>query len=334
MPPLRCRCAPVAAADLPSSAVSYATDAGETLAVRGAYHGDPIAADHLPPDLAKAVVAIEDRRFYEHYGIDPRGIVRAAFNNLTGSETEGGSTITQQLARLRYLSSDRTLRRKVQEAMIALWLEARLGKNEILAGYLNSVYFGAGAVGADAASRRYFGKPVGEIDLAQSAMLAGLIRAPSAAGAEPQSESRAAPRARRAPGDARRAARSTRPSSKRRAPSRSASRSRPRPEPNQNYFLDTADAEVKRLIGNPPLDLAVTTTIDPRLQDGGRAGGQVLARTRRGSAATSARPRWSRWRRTARSSRWSAAATSCRASSTAQPRRIASPARCSRSSFI
>ena len=137
----------------------YATDTGEKFAVRGAYRGDPIEADDLPPYLAKAAVAIEDRRFYEHGGIDLRGIARAAFNNVIGSEVEGGSTITQQFARLRYLSPERSLRRKVQEAMIAVWLETRLSKDEILARYLNSAYFGAGAVGADAASRRYFGKP-------------------------------------------------------------------------------------------------------------------------------------------------------------------------------
>ena len=204
MPPSRCRAPRSPSADLPSSATIYATDSGDKFAVRGAYRGDPIAADNLPPYLAEAVVAIEDRRFYEHYGIDPRGIARAAFNNLTGSETEGGSTITQQLARLRYLSSERTLRRKMQEAMLALWLEARLGKNEILAQYLNSVYFGAGAVGADAAARRYFGKPVRDIDLAQSAMLAGLIRAPSALAPSRNLKAARAPRARRAQGDVRR----------------------------------------------------------------------------------------------------------------------------------
>src|SRR5207237_5751519 len=92
---------------------------------------------------------------------------------------EGGSTITQQLARLTYLSPERSLRRKVQEIMLALWLEQRLSKEEILARYLNAVYFGAGAYGADAAAKRYFGKKAAELDLAQSAMLAGLIRAPS-----------------------------------------------------------------------------------------------------------------------------------------------------------
>ena len=256
---------PATAADLPPSAVVYATTAGQPFAVRGAYHGDPIEADDLPPYLAKAVVAIEDRRFYEHGGIDLRGIARAAFNNVSGSEVEGGSTITQQFARIRYLSLERSLRRKVQEAIIAVWLETRLSKNEILARYLNSVYFGAGAVGADAAARRYFGKPVKELDLAQSAMLAGLIRAPSALA--PSRNLKAAERR------ARVVLRAMLDSGAIDRTQYDAARAEPvalvvapEPEPGQNYFLDAADAEVKRLVGEPPLDLTVTTTIDPRLQ--------------------------------------------------------------------
>src|SRR5438034_2836388 len=166
--------------ETPPPAVLYATSAGQPLAARGVYRGEKLAADHLPPDLVHAVVAIEDRRFFGHHGVDLRGIVRAGWHNLRGGgAVEGGSTITQQLARLSYLSPERALRRKVQEAMIALWLDARLSKNEILARYLNTVYFGAGAFGADAAAKRYFGKKAGELDLAQSAMLAGLVRAPS-----------------------------------------------------------------------------------------------------------------------------------------------------------
>ena len=194
---------PATAADLPSSAVIYATTAGEPFAVRGVYHGDPIEADDLPSYLAKAVVAIEDRRFYEHGGIDLRGIARAAFNNVSGSEVEGGSTITQQFARIRYLSLERSLRRKVQEAMIAVWLETRLSKDEILARYLNSVYFGAGAVGADAAARRYFGKPVQGTGPGPIRDAGRADPRPVGAGAEPQSESRGAPGAGCAPGDAR-----------------------------------------------------------------------------------------------------------------------------------
>jgi penicillin-binding protein 1A len=229
---------PAASADLTSSAVIYATDVGEKFAVR---------------------------RFYEHAGIDPRGIARAAFRNIIGSDTEGGSTITQQLARLRYLSPERSLRRKAQEAMLALWLEARLSKDEILAEYLNSVYFGAGAVGADAAARRYFGKSVHEIDLAQSAMLAGLIRAPSALAPSrnPQAAQRRAQVVLTAMYDSGMIDRAQFDSA-RTEPVRLAVA--PDPEPNQNYFIDAADAEVKRLVGEPPLDLTVTTTLDPRLQ--------------------------------------------------------------------
>src|SRR4029077_8237023 len=161
------------------AAILYATSTGQPLAARGVYRGEKLAADHLPPDLARAVVAIEHRRFLSHYGVDPRGIVRAAWHNLFGGGTmEGGSTITQQLARLVYLSPERNLRRKVQEAMIALWLESRLSKDEILARYLNAVYFGAGAYGADAAAKRYFNKKASELDLAPSRRLAGLIPPP------------------------------------------------------------------------------------------------------------------------------------------------------------
>src|SRR5712691_5357664 len=167
-------------AELPPAALLYTAGTGVPFAARGVYRGEKIAADHLPADLARAVVAIEDRRFYRHDGVDPRGIMRAAWHDLwSRGRVEGASTITQQLARLTYLSPERSLRRKVQEIMVAVWLEARLSKEEILARYLNSVYFGAGAFGADAAAKRYFGKKASEIDLAQSAMLAGLVRAPS-----------------------------------------------------------------------------------------------------------------------------------------------------------
>ena len=136
-------------------------------------------ADDLPVELARAVVAIEDRRFYEHGGIDLRGMARAAWRNVASDRREGGSTITQQLARMLYLSPERTIKRKVQEAMLALWLEHHLTKEEILVRYLNTAYFGAGVYGVDAAAKRYFGKSAKELSLSESAMLAGLVRAPS-----------------------------------------------------------------------------------------------------------------------------------------------------------
>ena len=167
-------------AEATQSALVLEADNGETFATRGVFKGDKLTAADLPPHLAQAIVAIEDRRFYQHRGVDLRGLARAVFRNAqAGGTREGGSTITQQLARLMFLSQERTLKRKVQEAMLALWLESQLSKDEILVRYLNTAFFGAGAYGADAAAKRYFGKRAKELSLGEAAMLAGLVRAPS-----------------------------------------------------------------------------------------------------------------------------------------------------------
>ncbi|WP_184459468.1 PBP1A family penicillin-binding protein [Rhizobium aethiopicum] len=153
---------------------------GAPLVRQGPYQGPYARYDQFPPHLIDAVLSIEDRRFMDHFGVDPRGIGRAFLRNLeAGSVVEGGSTITQQLIKLQYLDSDRTIKRKIQELVIALWLEWKLGKHEILTRYLNSVYLGAGATGMPAAARIYFNKDIGALDLPESAMLAGLLRAPS-----------------------------------------------------------------------------------------------------------------------------------------------------------
>ncbi|WP_209886533.1 PBP1A family penicillin-binding protein [Rhizobium leguminosarum] len=153
---------------------------GAPLVRQGPYQGPYARYDQFPPHLIDAVLSIEDRRFMGHFGIDPRGIARALLRNLeAGSVVEGGSTITQQLIKLQYLDSDRTIKRKIQEVVIAFWLEWKLGKAEILTRYLNSVYLGAGATGMPAAARIYFNKDVGALNLRESAMLAGLLRAPS-----------------------------------------------------------------------------------------------------------------------------------------------------------
>ena len=248
------------------AATLFETAAGQRFAARGIYRGETLGADQVPPDLAQAVVAIEDRRFFSHYGIDPRGILRAAWHNLWGSAgVEGGSTITQQLARLTYLSPERTVRRKVQEAMLAFWLESRLGKKEILAGYLNRVFFGAGAYGVDAAAKRYFGKNTGALTLAESAMLAGLIRAPSQLAPKRNIEA-----ARRRADTVLAAMLELGFIDKERLAQAQAHPATlaipPEPLPGQNYFVDAADAEIHRLMGSPPVDLTVRTTLDPRLQ--------------------------------------------------------------------
>lgn len=153
---------------------------GEVFAYRGVHQGETQSFDTLPGDFVNAVLAIEDRRFFSHAGIDWRGIARAIWTNArAGDIREGGSTLTQQYVKLAYLTRDRSLRRKVQEAILAFWLESRLDKREIFRRYVNIAYFGAGAYGVDAAARRYFGKAAGGLTLAESAMLAGLLRAPS-----------------------------------------------------------------------------------------------------------------------------------------------------------
>lgn len=153
---------------------------GAPLVRQGPYQGPYAQYDQFPPRLIEAVLSIEDRRFMDHFGVDPRGIGRAFLRNLeAGSVVEGGSTITQQLIKLQYLDSDRTIKRKIQEVVIAVWLEWKLGKRQILTRYLNSVYLGAGATGMPAAARIYFNKDIGALNLPESAMLAGLLRAPS-----------------------------------------------------------------------------------------------------------------------------------------------------------
>ncbi len=164
-------------ADAPSLTILSAE--GEPIARRGAVMGEQVDVTRLPPHVGLAFVAIEDRRFYYHSGIDPWGIGRAFFRNRTSSGLQGGSTITQQLAKTSFLSPDRTYTRKAQEAMIALWLEARLTKNQILSRYLSNVYFGDNVYGLRAAARHYFNVAPEDLTLAQSAMLAGVVNLPS-----------------------------------------------------------------------------------------------------------------------------------------------------------
>jgi len=163
--------------DAPSLTILSAE--GEPIARRGSIMGEQVDVTQLPPHVGLAFVAIEDRRFYYHSGVDPWGIGRAFFRNRTSSGLQGGSTITQQLAKTSFLSPDRTYTRKAQEALIALWLEARLTKNQILSRYLSNVYFGDNVYGLRAAARHYFNVDPEDLTLAQSAMLAGVVNLPS-----------------------------------------------------------------------------------------------------------------------------------------------------------
>lgn len=169
-----------AAAGMRAPTITVQANDGTVLAHYGELYGVAVQLYELPPHLPHAVLAVEDRRFYEHSGVDPIGIARAVWTNLwAGTVRSGGSTISQQLAKNLFLSSDRTVRRKVQELLLAFWLEQRFGKDQILTIYLNRVYFGQGAYGVDAAARRYFNKPATQVTAYEAAMLAGLLKAPS-----------------------------------------------------------------------------------------------------------------------------------------------------------
>src|SRR6516165_1888353 len=153
---------------------------GRPLTMRGEMSGTDVPIKELPPYLPRAFVAIEDRRFYSHFGVDPIGLLRAiAANVLRRGVSQGGSTITQQLAKNLFLTQERTLWRKMQELVLALWLERKFGKTQILELYLNRVYFGSGAYGVEAAAQRYFGKSARTVKVAEAAMLAGLVKSPS-----------------------------------------------------------------------------------------------------------------------------------------------------------
>ncbi len=162
------------------SSTLLAADGTEITALHGIENRVEVPFAAIPGHLVDAVVAIEDRRFFRHRGVDLRAIVRAAWRNVEeGEVVEGGSTITQQYVKNALLLTDRTVDRKIQEAALAMQIEREYSKEEILEFYLNTVYFGAGAYGVEAASRTYFGKPVGDITLGEAALLAGLIKAPS-----------------------------------------------------------------------------------------------------------------------------------------------------------
>ncbi len=165
---------------LPDPAMLFVSADGHAIARRGAMKEAPVDVTKLKPFTPAAFVAIEDRRFYHHWGVDPRGIGRALLADVrAGGVREGGSTITQQLAKTNFLSSDRSIKRKAQEVIIAFWLEAWLSKDQILSRYLSSVYFGDGTYGLRAAAHHYFARDPADLTLAQSAMLAGMVQAPS-----------------------------------------------------------------------------------------------------------------------------------------------------------
>ena len=160
--------------------VKFIDQSGKEIGQRGILHNDAVPLDEIPDHLIKATLSTEDRRFFEHFGVDVLGTLRALATNLNAGETvQGGSTLTQQLAKNLFLSSERSLTRKVKELFLSFWLEARFSKRQILKLYFDRAYMGGGAFGVEAAAQFYFGKSVRDVTLAEAAMMAGLFKAPT-----------------------------------------------------------------------------------------------------------------------------------------------------------
>jgi penicillin-binding protein 1A len=238
---------------------------GATLATRGDMGGAEVPLRELPDYVPKAFVAIEDRRFYSHHGIDPWGILRAGVRDvLHRGATQGGSTITQQLAKNLFLTQERTVTRKAQEAVLALWLEHKFSKAQILELYLNRVYFGSGAYGIEAAAQRYFGKSARKLTLPEAAMLAGLVQSPSrlAPSRNPDGAERRAGMVIAAMADLKMIG----DDAAKRALITPARAIKPSGGGSVNYVADWVMDAVDDLIGHVEADIVVETSIDPALQ--------------------------------------------------------------------
>ena len=238
---------------------------GQLVANRGMTGGEAVGLHEMSPHIPQAVIAIEDRRFHSHFGVDPIGLARAMVANVVDRRIgQGGSTLTQQLAKNLFLKPERTIERKVQEVLMAFWLESAYTKDQIIEMYLNRVYFGSGSYGVEAASRRYFGKSARDVSLPEAALLAGLLKAPSrlSPARDPQAaESRAqvvlaAMRDQGMIGDSQLAA----------AISTPAVRAAAYWTGSEHYVADRVMEELPQLIGEVRHDLVVETTVDLVLQ--------------------------------------------------------------------
>ena len=247
--------------------ITYLDRSGALLAVRGSQYAPPVDLESLPPYVPAAVVAIEDRRFFHHFGVDPVGVVRAALTNLkAGHVVQGGSTLTQQLAKNLFLTPAQTPRRKAQELVLALWLETKFSKKQILALYLNRVYFGAGAYGIEAASQRYFNKPASQLSLGEAALLAGMLKAPSRY--SPVSDRARAERRATVVLDEMVVTHNITADQRDEAFRHPVQISSVLATQRAQYFIDWVDGQVRQMLGQPQQDLVVETTVDLPIQVG------------------------------------------------------------------
>ena len=247
--------------------ISYLDRSGGLVAVRGSQYAPPVDLDKLPPYVPKAFVAIEDRWFYWHFGFNPWGIARSQLHNVSRhgeGPLRGGSTITQQLARNLFLTPNQTYRRKAQELILAIWLEAKFSKKQILELYLNRVYFGEGAYGIEAASQRYFNKPAAQLSLGESAMLAGLMKGPSRY--SPMADTARAERRATTVLDEMVRIHAITPQQADEAIKTPIVVNPVLANQRAQYFTDWVDDQVRRLVGQPTEDLVVETTLDLPLE--------------------------------------------------------------------
>jgi penicillin-binding protein 1A len=239
---------------------------GSLLATYGDLFGEPLHLKELPPYLPAAVLATEDRRFYHHFGVDPIGLARAIYVNFrAGHVVQGGSTITQQLAKNLFLTPERTLGRKIQEALLALWLEREFTKDQLLEIYLNRVYLGAGTYGVDAAAHRYFDKSARQVTLYEAAVIAGLLKAPTRFSPARDRE-QAAKRAEQVLANMLDAGYINEAQAKTAERQKAELAVAGRARPGNRYFADWVSEQLPSFIDAQGRDLVVITTFDPRLQ--------------------------------------------------------------------
>jgi penicillin-binding protein 1A len=296
-------------------AVTFQDRYGVEVGRRGILHDDAVTLDQYPDYVVQAVLSTEDRRFFEHWGVDPVGLARALTVNARSSGVvQGGSTLTQQLAKNLFLSNERTLTRKINEAFLSFWLESHLSKKQILQLYLDRAYMGGGAFGIQAAAQFYFGRSVKDVTLAQAAMLAGLFKAPTKFAPHVN-----LPAARARANDvldnmvAAGYLRENQIAEARRDPASPVDRGAESTTPD--WYLDWAFNEIK-VLADSSIPACRSRPRRPSIPCCARAARPF----------TPARARRSFWSRSARCAPWLAAAITASASSTAPPMRCASPA--------
>jgi penicillin-binding protein 1A len=251
--------------------VTILANDGSIIATFGDLFGQPLTLKQMSPYLPQAVVATEDRRFYHHFGIDPIGLMRAVFTDIrSGHLVQGGSTITQQLAKNVFLTPERSAGRKIREVLLALWLEHRFTKDQILEIYLNRVYLGAGTFGVDAAAHRYFGKSAAKLNLYESAVIAGLLKAPTRFNPTRDKE-KAATRAAQVLGLMVETGFITAADATTAEKTGAALAGVTVARPGSRYFADWIADQVRDFAGTADRDLTVRTTLDARMQTAAEA---------------------------------------------------------------